>query len=345
MNLSTSNSNPSANPLARGAYMLRNRYFAGFFFFILFLILFDRGLFFLISTLKTNVYKKNKFEKRFENYLKENQFSTLIFGTSRTYEGIHPYYFETEIGQKAFKESFQGKGPKYFYYFYQLYKKYAGVPKVVVYGVDYFIYNITSDDRWLARFKNLIPKGNIDYFSPALLLVKYKKTIDEFFNNLLILLKEKDDPDDSENYYDDFILMQEYTGAILPGKGPVATRPDTYIRQFFFRFPGKEGHYFEKLLEEMDRDGVKVILVGLPDYFGTYKTNFERRDFILDLKRWERKYKNVFFYNYNRSFKFPLERKAYFLDGAYGLTNSHLSKIGAEAFNKILIKDLREHYK
>jgi hypothetical protein len=138
--------------------------------------------------------------------------------------------------------------------------------------------------------------------------------------------------------------MQEYTGVIFLNKGPVAKRPDTYIRQFFFRFPGKEGHYLEKLLEEMDRDNVAVILVGLPDYYGTYKTNFERRDFILDLKRWERKYKNVFFYNYNRSFKFPLKKKDYFLDGAYGLTNSHLSKIGAQVFNKMLIQDVKKHY-
>ncbi len=344
MNLSTSNSNPPA----RGLYLLRKfvtRYFAGFFLFILFLFLFDRALFFLISTLETNVYKKNKFEKRFENYLKENHFSTLIFGTSRTYEGIHPYYFETEIGQKAFKESFQGKGPEYFYYFYQLYKKYAGTPKLVVYGVDYFIYNITSDPRWMARFINIIPKKNIDYFSPALLLVKYKKTIDEFFNNLLILLKEKDNPDDTENSYDDFIRMQEYTGAMIPGKGPVAKRPYTYTRQFFFRFPGKEGHYFEKLLEEMDKDDVKVILVALPDYYGTFKTNFERKDFALELKRWGWKYKNVFFYNYNRPYEFPLNKEVYFLDGAYGLTNSHLSKIGAEVFNKMLIEDLRKFYR
>lgn len=336
MSLSTSNSNPSA----RGP-----RYFAGFFLFILFLFLFDRGLFVLISTLKTNIYKKNKFEKRFENYLKENHFSTLIFGTSRTYEGIHPYYFKREIGQEAFKESFQGKGPKYFYYFYQLYKKYAGVPKVVVYGVDYFIYNITSDSRWLSRFKNIIPGESIDYFSPTLLLVKYKKIIDEFFNNLLIILKEKYNPDDSENSYDDFIRMQEYTGAINPDKSPVAKRPNKYIRQFFFHFPGKEGHYFEKLLEEMDKDGVKVILVGLPDYYGTYKTNFERRDFANELKRWEQKYKNVYFYNYNRTRRFPLQKKSYFLDGAFGLTNSHLSKIGARVFNKMLMQDLRKFYK
>jgi hypothetical protein len=341
MNLSTSNSNPSASPLARGAY---TRYFAGFFLFILFLFLFDRLLFFLISTLETNVYKKNKFEKRFENYLKENQFSTLIFGTSRTYEGIHPYYFEKELGEKAFKESFQGKGPKYFYYFYQFYKKHAGIPKVVIYGVDYFIYNITSDSRWLARFRNQIPKKEPNYFSAPLLLLKYKKKVDEFFNNLLILLKEKENPDDTEDSFDDFVRLQEYTGTIIPNKGPVAKRPAKYIRQFFFRFPGKEGDYLEKLLEEMNNDNVMVILVGLPDYYGTYKTNFERRDFALDMKRLDWKYKNVFFYNYNRSFKFPLKKKAYFLDGAYGLTNSHLSKIGAEVFNKLLIQEVKKHY-
>lgn len=332
MSLSTSSSN-------------QKKYAIGFFILILFLFLFDRGLFFLISTLEANIYKKNKFEKRFENYLKDNDFSTLIFGTSRTYEGIHPYYLEAEIGQKAYKESFQGKGPKYYYYFYQLYKKYAGIPKVVIYGIDYFIYNITSDTMYLARFKNQIPQKKVNYFSAPLLLLKHKKTIDIFHNNLVNLLKEKENPDHTEDSFDDFNHMQIYTGAINPNKKPIAKRPAKYTRQLFFHFPGKEGLYFEKLLEEMDKDNVKVVLVGLPDYIGTYKTNFERRDFILDLKRWERKYENVFFYNYNRNYKFPLDNVDYFLDGAYGLTNSHLSRMGAEVFNKKLIEDLKKHYK
>jgi hypothetical protein len=194
----------------------------------------------------------------------------------------------------------------------------------------------------MARFNNQLQEKEIDYLSAPLLLVKYKKITDIFLNNLLERLKEN--PDEKEDSFDDFIHMQGYTGVIHPTKKPIAKRPKKFTRQFYFHFPGKEGHYFEKMLAEMNRDNVTVILVGLPDYFGTFKTNFERRDFIFDQKRWQEEFKNVVFLNYNRSFKFPLRKIEYFLDGAYGLSNSHLSKIGARAFNKILMQDLKNYY-
>ena len=318
---------------------------AGFCLFILFLFLFDRGLFFLISALETDFYSKNKFEKRFETYVRDKSFSTLIFGTSRAYEGIHPFYFKKELGQNVFKETFQGKGPKYNYYFYQLYKKYAGIPKVVIYGVDYFIYTITSDPKWMARFDRAMVRENKDWFSSPLLLLKYKSRIDNFNNNILIRMQEKGTPDASEKSFEDFLRMQEYTGTARLDKKPGTHRPHRYRRQFFPRFPGNEGVYFIKLLDELAKDKVTVILVALPDYLGSYKTNFERKEFALHLKRLEREYKNVFFYNYNRAVVFPLSNPDYFLDGGFGKTNSHLSKTGARLFNHMLIKDLEKYYR
>jgi hypothetical protein len=317
----------------------------GFLFFILFLFLFDRGLFFLISTLEAGFYSKNKFEKRFETYVRDKSFSTLIFGTSRSYEGIHPYYFKKELGQNVFKETFQGKGPKYNYYFYQLYKKYAGIPKVVIYGVDYFIYTVTSDPKWMARFNRAMVREHWDWLSTPLLLLKYKRSIDNFSNNVLIRMQEKENPDASEKSFEDFLHMQEYIGAAPLEKKLVTHRPYKYRRQFFPRFPGNEGDYFIKLLDELAKDKVTVILVALPDYFGSYKTNFERKEFALHLKRLERKYKNLFFYNYDRAVVFPLSNPDYFLDGGFGKTNSHLSKTGARLFNHMLIKDLEKYYR
>ncbi|MCP5047817.1 MAG: hypothetical protein GY940_11645, partial [bacterium] len=99
------------------------RYIARFLLFLLFMFIFDRGLYYLLNRMEKNFYPpKSDFEKHFEFYMADKSFSTLIFGTSRTYEGIHPAYFEEKLGEKAFKETFQGKGPKYNYYFYQLYK-------------------------------------------------------------------------------------------------------------------------------------------------------------------------------------------------------------------------------
>ena len=40
----------------------------------------------------------------------------------------------------------------YNYFFYQEYKKHMGKPRVVIYGVDYFLFKITSERHWMRRF-------------------------------------------------------------------------------------------------------------------------------------------------------------------------------------------------
>jgi len=320
------------------------KFITGFFLFILFLFLFDRGLFYFISNLEANFYQESDFEKRFERFAEDKHFTTLIFGTSRTYEGIHPYYIEEKLNQKAFKESYVGKGPKYNYYFYKLYKKYAGIPKVVIYGVDYFIYAVDSDPKWMSRFDITNRDETIDYFSSPLLLVKYKKKIDNFLNNILIQLKEDMESKISKETLQDFIDIHNYTGLTVKNKNLVTKPYKNYKRQAYPPFPGKEGHYFMKLLDELERDHVRIILVVLPDYFGSYKTNLQRNELILHLIQLRDKYKNLYFYNYNRLKKFPLGNPEYFNDGGYGETNSHLSQKGAKVFNERLIKDIKKHY-
>lgn len=337
MSSSISNSSPGMEKV--------KKYLRGFLFFILFVFLFDRGLFYLAAGLESHFYPKKDFEKKFERFVKDKKFSTLIFGTSRAYEGIHPYYIEKALHQKAFKETFQGKGPKYNYYFYKLYKKYAGIPEVVIYGVDYFIYNVASDPKWMARFDIENEETKINVFSGPLLLVQHKKKIDNFLNNILIYFKERMDAAETNDGFKDFIRIQNYTGLTVKDKELAVEPPRRFRRQRFPRFPGKEGHYFMKLLDELDRDGVTVVLVALPDYFGTFKTNFQRTDFIHHLKQLGRKYRNLYVYNYNRVKRFPLDNPKYFNDGGYGQTNSHLSQKGARFFNEILVEDLKKHYR
>ena len=282
--------------------------------------------------------------------MKDKEFSTLLFGTSRSYEGIHPCYIEEELNQKAFKETFQGKGPKYNYYFYQLYKKYAGITKVVIYGVDYFIYTVTSDARWMSRFDIKETGEEVDYFSfsPPLLLVTHKPRIDNFLNNVLIFFNEKmeEKPAETNNGLEDIIRIQEYRG-IKKDVEKLITKPPSkkYDRQFFPQYPGKEGKYFIKLLDQLQQDGVTVILVGLPDYFGSYKTNFQRKDFIAHLKGLMKDRPKLYVYNYNRRYEFPLHNTSYFIDGGYGCSNSHLSREGARVFTKKLCSDLKKHYR
>jgi hypothetical protein len=152
------------------------------------------------------------------------------------------------------------------------------------------------------------------------------------------------EPAETGNWFEDFIKIQNYTGLTLKDKELVTEPPRRFRRQFFPSFPGKEGRYFMKLLAELERDGVTIVLVALPDYFGSFKTNFQRDKFIRHLKQLGWKFKNLYVYNYNRPKRFPLDNPDYFNDGGYGKTNSHLSQKGAKLFNEILVKDLRKHY-
>ncbi|MCU0287374.1 MAG: hypothetical protein MUF15_13395 [Acidobacteria bacterium] len=333
MNSSTSNSKTCSKHL--------KKYIVGACVFLLAIFLFDRGLYFLLTTLENNFYPRTQFEKQFEQYIKEKKYSTLILGTSRAYEGIHPFFIEKRLNQKAFKDSCQGKGPKYNYYFYKTYKKYAGIPRVVIYGVDYFVYTITSDPKWMSRFEIAEEEKGIDYFAGPLLLLKNKKKIDTFLNNATIRLMGRTEAVEG---IQEFIAFQEYRGIDMEKKDLVLDPAVKFKRQSFPTFPGIEGEYFEKLLNELNQDGAIVLLVILPDYIGTVKTNYQQYLFIDHLKEFEKKYKKVHVLDFSRPGAFPTKIAEYFNDGGYGRTNSHLSKKGAQLFNKILAKSLKKFY-
>jgi hypothetical protein len=96
--------------------------------------------------------------------------------------------------------------------------------------------------------------------------------------------------------------------------------------QRYRAYPGKEGPYLKRLLEEWGRDGVTVLLIIIPDYIGTYETNFKQQKSLKDLKRLTRDYPNVHIYNFNRSNAFPPEREEYFYNGGWGKSNCHRSR-------------------
>lgn len=319
--------------------------------FLFFLILFDRGLFYIIQSIEHNYYKRKNFKRIFwqrkdfnKNFIRlpKNTYNTLIMGSSRTYRGIHPYYIHKRLKQNAFKIAKAKIGVKFNYYFYNEYKKYAGVPRVVIYGVDYFIFTKRSAENFL-RFIGVEDLGKNNYKKGVLLLLSNKEKIDSFFNNMLdtlnqIYTSDLDTPGTKEiQIIDPFI---GYDG------GRINEHKPRHFKTFYYTpYPGEEGIYFTKLLKECEADGVKMILVFLPDYIGTYESNSQVNAFKKDIQRVAGGYKNVFIYDYNDPEVFPLRNPDYFLDGGYGKTNSHLSREGARIFNRMLVKDLKKHYR
>jgi hypothetical protein len=317
--------------------------------FLLFLCVFDRGLFFTIRTWETRAYQKEEFGKIFSRKRDFNKhfleipkgtYNTLIMGSSRTHRGIHPYYLYQYLGQKAFKIARAKIRLKFNYYFYNQYKKYAGVPKVVIYGLDYFMFKLQSNPYFM---KFVGEKGDEagEYNNGPLLLLNNKNKIDSFLNDSLERLTENLNPEPVEpqavKEIDPFIGYEKK-------KKLVKQPPAHYKRLKYVHYPGKEGIYFTKLLEQWQKDGVQVVLVFLPDYIGTYKSNFQQDLFKADIRQLTASYSNVTIYDYNRPDKFPLANPAYFLDGNYGRTNSHLSREGASLFNRLLCENLKHFY-
>ena len=94
------------------------------------------------------------------------------------------------------------------------------------------------------------------------------------------------------------------------------------------------------LFDELERDGVKVFLIGIPDFIGTYETNVQKDLFTTDMRSLIKSRRGFWFLDYNHPDKFDLNNGDNFKDGRYGHENSHLSYYGSIPFNKMLADDI-----
>lgn len=309
--------------------------------FLIALFVFDRGAYYLITRLESGFYGEQDFKARFAEYAAEKEFNTLILGTSRTYEAIHPIYFRTILNENAYKEAQFGKNPKYNYYFYKFFKEHAGVPDFVIYGIDYFIFNSHSNKRWLARLGKL--HESFSFFSAASLLLENKSEIEEFIEAVIQDWSRRLSPGNRHEIMD-FIELQKYTGSLHKPGMVVSERPRSFGLQNYPHFPGKEGDYLRLLLSELDTDGVTTFLVLIPNHLGTFRTNFNRKAMLKDLMRLQREFSHVHLLVLDTPETFPLQDEKFFINGGWGRTNCHMSRSGAKKFNRILIRKLRPFY-
>lgn len=302
----------------------------------------DRLIFFLASRTESQ-FNRCQAELNLQVDFPRDFFSTLIFGSSRTYRGIHPWYFQTELGQNARKEAKGKKRLKYSYLFYRQFKALHGKPQVVIYGLDYFAFKLVSKDLALMQLDKHYAKVT-EYSGGVSLLLANKPHFDQLFIDMLNFveesrkMKERGNKPQIPQLIDPFVGYAHQAGVLSERK------PPDFEKLAYRPFPGMEGEYLQKLLEELDRDGVITILVMIPDYIGTYETNFEHGKFIRDIENLARPFANTHILNYNDPAVFPLHETRYFLDGGYGSENSHLSKEGARVFNAMLLRDIRRYY-
>lgn len=314
--------------------------------------IFDRLLFHAIISQEKNLFKKTDLSTIFfrkkdfnRNFFKipKGTYDTLIMGSSRTYRGIHPYYLYKYLDKKAFKIAAAKTRPKFNYFFYKVYKKYAGIPEIVIIGMDYFMFKHETNDPF---FRHFFPNTEKKPYKKGISLLLTNKTqIDALLNNILEIFASGNDSQKTvkppgkkkkpPQIIDPFIGFE--TRKITTLK-----RPPRFNTFEYAPYPGLEGIWFFKLLKELEKDGVTVALVFLPSFIGTYESNFQQEAFLADIRQLIKPLKNIHILDYNRPDKFPLDNIDYFQDGGYGKSNSHLSARGAVVLNRMLTKDLKK---
>jgi hypothetical protein len=306
---------------------------------LLFLFLFDRALFFVATKAQNFVQSAVQLDRKFGSVKDPENRKLLIMGTSRTYEAIHPVYLSPALGMGVYKEAYIGKGPAYNYYFYQHYRRSIGIPRIAIYGVDYFIFTLHSRAQLMRIFPEAA-ENRQPYKRGWSLLLSNKRQLDEFVNDSLTNIDERLGGRHLSVYDPLPTQMDRYHGSHSEGDLPL-TASASYKRVAYTPYPGEEGKYLDALLECLQRDHVRVFLVILPEFIGTYLTNFERDKFLAELKQLSAGFDNVQILNYNSPARFPLKKPRYFIDGGYGNMNSHLSINGSRLFSHMLIDDLK----
>lgn len=304
------------------------------------LVLFDRLLFAAINGIEARVERNAAVLPKLAALPAPAAYEWLILGTSRGFEAVHPALIRREFGVAAFKEAYQGKGLRYQYEFYKLYRQMVGRPRVVVFVLDYFMFETQSDPLQLRRLGLDDLSGDPARSSPwRLRLVSNRHHVDKTVLRILERVQARftAGPDPDRRVGD----MEAYTGAPA---SHIVERPEPaeFYRADYRPYPGTEGEYFDRLVREWAAEKIAVILIYPPDYVGTRKTNVGHDAFIADVQRLVRACPACSVLDYAAPERFPIATAGYFLDGGYGNPNSHLSQAGAALFHRLWMADVKE---
>lgn len=267
----------------------------------------------------------------------------LIFGSSRARYAFGQDSLSVRLNKRVIKEAAAGRFPKFFYYFYMKYRKDNSKPKVLLYGLDYFMFEKQSSPDELARLDKSIkldslnPAGAVNPASPLLsrvsLLFRKKPEIDGLLTQLL--------------KFDAAPRTEENDRTNDEPAGPTTykfyvVKPDRWQTRPYQPFPGVEGYFLEKLLTALEEDGVPVFLVLIPDSVATNDTNFEQDEFKANVRALAARHKNADVLDLNQPDIFDLGNTLLFNDGAWGRSNCHLTNRGMADFSRKLAVMIRE---
>jgi hypothetical protein len=286
-------------------------------------------LFFIIFHILNGVadlYIDNHYELQYRE-ITDNLTNTtaIIIGSSHGVRGINPLYLDDEH-YTFYNFSYNGSNPEFYLKWYNdLLRKYYPRPRLVLYEVDWFMF----DESWLWRKFN----HDTEYFPFRLFLKTLLLSPDRqiSFTNRFPLIKEKDRIRDKlfredwealanplTKYYRGYIPRHQERN--LEPKTIMTTRNEKQIESFY------------KLLESFENDNIDIVFVQSPEYLQGRIAGNGYNDFLWDVSR-ER---NIPFLDYNQ-----VKITSINYDSTCFFDWGHLNEKGAREFSLLLREDLK----
>ena len=317
-------------------------------------LFFDRALFSLLRSSALGYYRSLATEgtlglERRAIY-GQGASDLLYFGTSRARHALDFPLLAARLKMRVIREAEIGHFPQYSYYFYERYRRDRRKPGLVVYGLDYFMFEKKTLPQDLAQLgiriddQSLSPRTAANPSSPLLSRVSWlfrlKPEIDTYLAQAMSF-GASFQPQDGDGLEPKWLRSKRRKHAPNAGQDSPGPRPPRFSRRPYRGFPGDEGDYLERLLAQFEREGIPVIFFLIPDYIATNETNLELEKFKADARRLAARHSNIRVLDFNTAARFDLDERANFLDGDWGKSNCHLSPKGTAELTRRFIPELR----
>jgi len=252
----------------------------------------------------------------------------IILGASPATHGINPKYLETDH-LKVFNFALNGASPAFNLRWYQrIFRSHYRKPSYVIYGVHWVMF----DGQFLKRrFEQDSKYFPFDVFVKEM---RDLRTLKGLLLNRFAFIRERKQLMSrvvqlfKRQHEEVFLKSGYYQGYI-----PFETKRDLSEEVVNARIEESQLRAFEELLDEFERDGVKVIFVEVPGYlYGFDSSTLSENIKLLKKIAEERK---IPFLDYETKRTTAINTNpALFSDSA------HLNGKGSEAFSQLLKKDL-----
>ena len=249
----------------------------------------------------------------------------VILGASQATHGINPKYLESEH-LKVFNFALDGAPPSFYLKWYdKIFSHYYRKPSYVIYAVHWVMFDDIIAPRQIENDSRYFP---FKFFVKQLRDIKCLQTL--LFNRFAfskhrkqifyLLVNKKRGRYLKNKYYNGFIPFKEKTKFRKPA--------DAYPRVNPLQVEA-----FLQLLNDLQKDGIKVILVHIPGYlYGREARSISKNVQLFKGIAEERK---IPFLDYETERISPINTdRDLFADW------THMNEKGSEAFSKLLRKDL-----